>query len=71
MDFFDVGSTLVDEHLVFEHVFRDIAELTGKDYENVSQCLETLSATYKIGIIANQSLGTELIMILFRQKGLV
>ena len=23
--FFDVGSTLVDEHLVYEHTFRDIS----------------------------------------------
>lgn len=30
--FFDVGSTLVDEHLVYEHIFRDIAELTSLDY---------------------------------------
>lgn len=30
--FFDVGSTLVDEHLVDEHVFRDIAEITNLDY---------------------------------------
>lgn len=30
--FFDVGSTLVDEHLVYEHIFRDIAELTNLDY---------------------------------------
>lgn len=30
--FFDVGSTLVDEHLVYEHTFRDIAEHTNLDY---------------------------------------
>ncbi len=30
--FFDVGSTLVDEHLVYEHIFRDIAEFTKLDY---------------------------------------
>ena len=32
MDFFDLGSTLVDEHLVYKHIFCDIAELTNLDY---------------------------------------
>lgn len=30
--FFDIGSTLVDEHLAYEHTFRDIAGLTNLDY---------------------------------------
>lgn len=30
--FFDVGSTLVDEHFAYEHTFRDIAEFTNLDY---------------------------------------
>lgn len=30
--FFDLGSTLVDEHLVYDHIFRDIAALTNLDY---------------------------------------
>lgn len=97
--FFDIGSTLVDEHLVYEHIFRDIAELTNLDYtlihdealeyyrqnkkgdielgtkynlpkrkwhiedemlyNDAPKCLETLSKKYRIGIIANQSLGTK------------
>lgn len=97
--FFDIGSTLVDEHLVYEHTFRDIAELTNKKnediyaealvfykqnkkgdlelgkkynlpkrkwhmedeilYNDVPQCLEILRKQYRIGVIANQSLGTK------------
>lgn len=97
--FFDLGSTLVDEHLVYEHIFHDIAEYTNLDYEfiydeavkyyrqnkkgdvelgikynlperkwyiedeilyeDVPRCLEILSKKYHIGVIANQSLGTE------------
>lgn len=30
--FFDLGSTLVDEHLVYEHTFHNIAEHTNLDY---------------------------------------
>lgn len=33
--FFDVGSTLVDEHIAYEHRFREIAALAGTTYENV------------------------------------
>lgn len=33
--FFDVGSTLMDEHIAFEHRFRDIADLAGIEYEQV------------------------------------
>ena len=33
--FFDMGSTLVDEHLVYEHIFRDIAELTNLEYQYI------------------------------------
>lgn len=97
--FFDVGSTLVDEHLAYEHTFREMAELTNLDYsfiydeavefykqnkkgdleleikynlpkskwhiedeilyKDVPYCLEKLNRKYHIGIIANQSLGTE------------
>lgn len=96
--FFDVGSTLVDEHIAYEHRLREIAESAGTTYEKVyngamelykqnkkgdleiakalgvelgewhkedeilyndaPKCLEYLSKKYKIGIIANQSLGT-------------
>ena len=97
--FFDIGSTLVDERLVYEHTFHDIAELTNLDYtfiydealeyykqnkkgdielgikynlpkrkwhiedeilyKDVSDCLEILNKKYRIGIIANQPLGTK------------
>lgn len=97
--FFDVGSTLVDEHLAYEHRMREMADLTNTTYSSVyetamtfykqskkgdletakllgvelpkwhkedeilysdaAKCLEILSSRYKIGIIANQSLGTK------------
>lgn len=96
--FFDVGSTLVDEHLAYEDRMRKIAEAANTSYDDVYetalqfyrqnqkgdletakllgvnfpswnkeaeilygdtvQCLEYLSGKYKIGVIANQSLGT-------------
>ena len=97
--FFDVGSTLVDEHLAYEHRMREMADLANTTYSsvyetamtfykqnkkgdletakllgvelpkwhkedeslysNTTKCLEILSGRYKIGIIANQSLGTK------------
>lgn len=97
--FFDVGSTLVDEHFAYEDRLRKIAEAANTTYDKVYetalqfyrqnqkgdletakllgvglpswnkeaetlygdtvQCLEYLSGKYKIGVIANQSLGTE------------
>ena len=97
--FFDVGSTLVDEQIVYEDRMRKIAEAANTTYDNVYEtslkfykhnkkgdletakllgvklpgwrheletlygdtvkCLETLSRKYKIGVIANQSLGTK------------
>lgn len=97
--FFDVGSTLVDEHLAYEDRMRKIAEAANTSYDYVYEtalqfyrqnqkgdletakllgvslpswnkeaeilygdtvrCLEYLSGKYKIGVIANQSLGTE------------
>ncbi len=97
--FFDVGSTLVDEHIAYEHRLKDIADMANTTYDNVYEmtmgfykqnkkgdwetakqlgvdmtkwhtedeilyedavkCLETLSSRYKIGIIANQGLGTK------------
>lgn len=35
--FFDVGSTLVDEHAVYELIFRDIATATGLEYSYIYQ----------------------------------
>ncbi len=97
--FFDVGSTIMNEQIAYEHRLRDIADsanisfekvyemamayykLNKKGdleaakelgvalpkwykedeflYEDAIQCFEALSKKYKIGIIANQSLGTE------------
>ena len=97
--FFDVGSTIIDEHIAYEHRMKDIADLANTTYRSVYEtamefykqnkkgdletakllgvdltkwhkedevlysdayeCLEILSGRYKIGIIANQSLGTK------------
>ena len=97
--FFDVGSTLVDESLAYEHRMREMADLANTTYSNVyetamtfykknkkgdletarllgidfpkwhkederlyeetAECLKVLSDRYKIGVIANQSLGTK------------
>lgn len=97
--FFDIGSTLVDEHFAYEDRMRKIAEAANTSYDSVYEtalqfykqnqkgdletakllgvglpswnkeaeilygdtvrCLEYLSGKYKIGVIANQSLGTE------------
>ena len=40
--FFDVGSTLIDEHLVYEHILRDIAELGNKKYEYIRIFLQKI-----------------------------
>ena len=97
--FFDVGSTIIDEHIAYEHRMKDIADLANTTYSSVYEtamgfykqnqkgdletakllgvdltkwhkedevlysdayeCLEILSSRYKIGIIANQSIGTK------------
>lgn len=97
--FFDVGSTLIDEHWAYEHRMRDIEDEAGVSFEEVykramdfyvqnkkgdleaaklfgveltkwhtedemiypeaTKCLEQLGKKYKIGIIANQLLGTK------------
>ncbi len=97
--FFDVGSTIMNEQIAYEHRLRDIANSANISFEKVYemamayyklnkkgdleaakelgvalpkwykedeflyddaiQCFEALSKKYKIGIIANQSLGTE------------
>lgn len=96
--FFDVGSTIMNEQIAYEHRMKDIAGLADVSYEKVYEmvqnyykqnkkgdleaaralgiwmtawhkedeviyddcisCFEVLSKKYKIGIIANQSLGT-------------
>ena len=96
--FFDVGSTIMDERLAYEHRMRDIAVSANTTYDSVyetamgfyrqnqkgdletvrefgvkvtkwhtederlysdaAECLAQLSKKYKLGIIANQSLGT-------------
>ena len=97
--FFDIGSTLVDEHIAYERRIEEMAKVSsisfdtiyamalnyykqnkkgeheaakqlGIDvpkwhkedeilYDDTVKCLELLHQKYKIGIIANQSLGTE------------
>lgn len=97
--FFDVGSTIMNEQIAYEHRMRDIAKLADIPFEKVYEmaltfynknkkgdlevakalgvelpkwhkedemlyddtikCLEILNKKYKIGIIANQSLGTK------------
>lgn len=97
--FFDIGSTIMDERLAYEHRLRDIAELANTAYEDVyetamqfyrqnkkgdletaklfgvaltqwhaederlyadaAECLAKLSEKYKLGMIANQSLGSK------------
>lgn len=97
--FFDVGSTLMNEEKVYEHIMRDMAEAANEPYEKIyeiamsfyrqnkkgdleaakvlglpkpiwyfedevlyeaaRECVERLSKKYKIGIIANQPLGTK------------
>lgn len=97
--FFDVGSTIMNEQIAYEHRIKDIANAANTSFEKVYEmsmayyklnkkgdleaarelgvilpkwysedeflyddaisCFETLSEKYKIGIIANQSLGTE------------
>lgn len=96
--FFDVGSTLVDESLVYEIRMRNVAQMANVSYEYVyetamefyrhnqkgdletmkllnvekpkwrfederlyndtEECIKRLSKKYKMGVIANQSLGT-------------
>lgn len=49
--FFDIGSTLVDEHLVYEHIFLDIAKLTNKEYEDIyAQAVEIYKQNKKADI---------------------
>lgn len=97
--FFDIGSTLIDESVAYEHRLREIAHQADVPFEKVYEtalsfykknktgdheaakafgipltkwhkeeeilyddtiyCLETLSKKYKIGVIANQSLGSK------------
>ena len=97
--FFDIGSTIMNEHLAYEHRLREIADLADMPFEKIYEmavtyfrqnkqgdsevarnfgitkpkwhredeilyddtkyCLEKLSKNYKIGVIANQPLGTK------------
>ena len=97
--FFDVGSTIMNEKIAYEHRMREIADLANISFEKVYEmalafynknkkgdlevakalgvelpkwhkedemlyddtikCLEILNKKYRIGIIANQSLGTK------------
>lgn len=97
--FFDIGSTIVNERIAYEHRMKDIAKAANVSFEKVYemalsyyklnkkgdletarelgvllpewytedeflyddavQCFEALSKKYRIGIIANQPLGTK------------
>lgn len=97
--FFDIGSTIIDERLAYQHRLQELAECANVSYQEVQtqalsfyrqnkkgdsktaklysvpvptwhpedeilfpdavECLKTLSLTYKMGIFANQSLGTQ------------
>ena len=39
--FFDVGSTIVDEHLAYEHRMREIADSANTSYSNVYEVAMT------------------------------
>lgn len=41
MAFFDVGSTIVDEHLAYEHRMREIADSANTTYSNVYEVAMT------------------------------
>lgn len=59
--FFDVGSTLVDEHIAYEHRFREIAELAGTTYENVyNGAMELYKQNKKGDLEMAKALGVEL-----------
>lgn len=47
--FFDVGSTLVDEHIAYEHIFCNIAKQTNKTYEEIFEEAEILYRQNKKG----------------------
>lgn len=49
--FFDLGSTLVDEHKVYDHIFRDMAEQTGLDPDFLRNEAETLYRNHQKGDI--------------------
>lgn len=97
--FFDIGSTIIDEHLAYQRRFRELAANANLSFQEVlkqalsfyrqnkkgdsetakllglpvpkwhsedeilfpdtADCLKTLSQKYKLGIIANQSPGTQ------------
>ena len=42
--FFDVGSTIIDEHIAYEHRMKDIADLANTTYSSV---YETAMGFYK------------------------
>lgn len=61
--FFDMGSTLIDESIAIEHRIREVIEGTNITYEQFIE-KKVFFATHNkpadlIGIIANQSLGSE------------
>ena len=59
--FFDVGSTLVDEHIAFEHRFRDIADFANVEYEQVyNNSIELYKQNKKGDLELAKQLGVQL-----------
>lgn len=59
--FFDVGSTLVDEHLAYEHRFREIADCAGISFDQVKdQALSFYRNNQKGDLEAAKQLGVKL-----------
>jgi len=59
--FFDVGSTLIDEHLAYEHRMREIAETAGTTFEEVYRLAMDFYARNKKGDLeVAKLLGVEL-----------
>ncbi|MBP3470287.1 MAG: HAD family hydrolase, partial [Lachnospiraceae bacterium] len=59
--FFDVGSTLVDEHIAYEHRLKEIADLAGTTYEKVyNGPMELYKQNKKGDLEIAKALGVEL-----------
>ena len=59
--FFDVGSTIVDEHLAYEHRMREIADSANTTYTNVYEMAITFYKQNKKGDLETAKLlGVEL-----------
>lgn len=50
--FFDIGSTLIDEQVVYQHIFQNISEATGFDYTFIYQSALEYFKNNQMGDIA-------------------